>query len=97
MTEEEWFTTALPERMLEFLKTSDRKLRLFSCAAAMRLDTAEWADTVFKVAEAAAEGRADLEELNLAHSSVRGAAARSADQMASRDFRCVEAVCHREA
>ncbi|MDY3558225.1 hypothetical protein R5W23_003649 [Gemmata sp. JC673] len=68
MTEAEWLTCTDPQLMLDYLASipTDRKLRLFACACCRRrgdLLIEPHHVRILQVAEALADGRADLESL----------------------------------
>lgn len=69
MTEQEWLECADPRQMLEFLggRASDRKLRIFACACALRvwhrIEEGEVSQEI-EAGERFAEGRSSREELS---------------------------------
>jgi hypothetical protein len=75
MTEAEWLSSQHPFSMLEYLrdKTSDRKLRLIAVASCQRARESieEWYHELADVAEAFAEGRATVQELQAVHAKHR--------------------------
>src|SRR3954452_10778197 len=79
MTEREWLTCTDPKLMLEYLRgrVSERKLRLFACACARRVEHLlddERSREAVEVAEKYAEGQAEEEVLRAAFMAARLAA-----------------------
>jgi hypothetical protein len=74
LTESEWLTSTDPLAMLHFVRTSDRKLRLFACACCRRiwhLLTDERDRNGVVIAERYADGLATLDDIKVAWESTR--------------------------